>query len=156
MSCAVLGLGSPHGDDQVGWVLVDRLQSIVSAQVVCEKLSTPTHGLINLLPQYDRVIVIDACDMDKPVGESVFYEDGAGFLNIQSRQISSHTLGLPDSWQLLQKLDMPLPEISLLLIQIGQTEAMAPLSASVEARLPELVNELVNKLNQMVIGECIN
>ncbi len=147
MNCAVLGLGSPHGDDQVGWILVDKLNAVVSLEVVCEKLSTPAHGLVNILPQYDRVIVIDACEMGKPAGEYVYHEDGSGFLHISNRQISSHALGLADSWQLLKKLQLPLPEISLLLIQIGQTEAMAPLSDGVEKQLPEMLDVL----NEMVI-----
>jgi len=144
LSCAVLGLGSPHGDDQIGWILIDELQTVVSSEIVCEKLSTPAHGLVNILPQYDRVIMIDACEMGLLAGEYVYHEDGSGFLHLQNVQVSSHSLGLAESWQLLKKLDMPLPQISLLLIQIGQTEAMAPLSDGVEKQLPQLI-ELLNK-----------
>lgn len=144
MSCAVLGLGSPHGDDQVGWILIDELQTVVSSGIVCEKLSTPVHGLVNILPQYEQVVVIDACEMGKRAGEYVFYEDGSGFLHSSNNQISSHAIGLADSWQLLKKLQLPLPEISLLLIQIGQTDAMAPLSEGVKKQLPEML-ALLNK-----------
>jgi len=148
----IFGIGSPHGDDQIGWLLVDALKPLLPADVVCEKLSDPAYSLITLMPQFDQVIVIDACAMAKNPGEYQYIKDGAGFLHQQNTHLSSHTLGLSESWQLLLKLEQPLPQISLFLVQLGQTAVMAPLSACVAEQIPEMVN----KLHKTVKLQCLN
>ncbi|WP_415906239.1 hydrogenase maturation protease [Neptuniibacter sp. QD72_48] len=152
MKLGVLGLGSSHGDDQIGWVLVDALQGLLPESVVCEKLTTPSHSLVTLLPQFDQVIVIDACEMEQKAGEYRYIEDGSGFLHMQNAPVSSHTLGISESWQLLLKLEQSLPQISLFLVQLGQTETMAPISDCIAEQIPNMVEQL----NKTVKLRCIN
>lgn len=148
----MFGLGSSHGDDQIGWVLVDALQGSVPESVICEKLASPAHSLVTLLPQFDQVIVIDACDMQKKAGEYRYIEDGSGYLHMQNSPVSSHSLGISESWQLLIKLEQSLPQISLFLVQLGQTETMAPISDCISEQIPNMVEQL----NKTVKLRCIN
>jgi len=152
LKLAVFGLGSSHGDDQIGWVLVDALQDRLPEGVICEKLTSPAHSLVTLLPQFDQVIVIDACEMEQKVGEYRYIEDGSRFLHMQNSLVSSHTVGISESWQLLCKLEQSLPQISLFLVQLGQTETMAPISDCLSAQIPNMVEQL----HKTVKLRCIN
>ena len=55
----VVGLGSPHGDDQLGWVAVDRLNSRLPAGISARKVRGGVE-LINALEGQDAAVIIDA------------------------------------------------------------------------------------------------
>jgi hydrogenase maturation protease len=56
---AVVGIGSPNGDDQLGWLVVDRLASLGFNSVVFEKLHNPV-DILPFLDNYDSVHLVDA------------------------------------------------------------------------------------------------
>ncbi len=62
----VVGIGSPHGDDQAGWLLIERLSSQVSSQVRLRTASVP-HNLIDWSDDCDALYIIDACDDSETV-----------------------------------------------------------------------------------------
>jgi hydrogenase maturation protease len=53
----ILGIGSPSGDDQAGWLTVDALQGY---GIDASKLDRPGAHLVSLLADADHVILIDA------------------------------------------------------------------------------------------------
>jgi hydrogenase maturation protease len=64
---AIIGIGSPFGDDQAGWLAIDNLQEEpwVKAQVAAgiltlQKRDRPGMSLLEHLHSYDHVILIDA------------------------------------------------------------------------------------------------
>lgn len=58
---AIIGIGSPHGDDQFGWAVVDDLKVILFScnGLRFEKINNPV-DLIPSLDESDRVILVDA------------------------------------------------------------------------------------------------
>ncbi|MFO0845877.1 MAG: hydrogenase maturation protease [Gemmataceae bacterium] len=64
----VAGLGSPHGDDQVGWVVAGQLGGI-HAEVQALALREPV-TLLDHLGRCERLIVVDACRGGGPPGLS--------------------------------------------------------------------------------------
>ena len=57
----VAGIGSPHGDDQAGWLVADRLtRELHRDDVAVRKATSPTE-LLNWLDGTERLIVCDAC-----------------------------------------------------------------------------------------------
>jgi len=63
-STCIVGLGSPNGDDQFGWLVVERLtleinQSRLPA-VITRRATTPAQ-LLDWLDGIDRMLLIDAC-----------------------------------------------------------------------------------------------
>ena len=56
----IFALGSPHGDDQVAWVVADRLSEDPLIRSITYQLATPW-DLVELLVPDCSVIVIDAC-----------------------------------------------------------------------------------------------
>lgn len=151
MKVAVLGIGSPHGDDRIGWVLVDELQKLTPhSDIYWEKVSAPVTSLVNQLSAYDYILALDAAELARTPGESVFIQNAAGALEQQESLVSSHSMGLLESWQLARALDMKLPAISLFLVQMEQTEPMQPISVSLEKKIPDMLEELANVLAEQL------
>lgn len=143
MKSAVLGIGSPHGDDQIAWLLVDKLQQqFQSPEIYWEKVSAPVTSLVNQISTYDYVLVIDAAEMGMAPGDSVFMQDAASALEQNQTTVSSHAMGLQDSWQMAKALGMTLPAINLFLIQLDQCEPMAPISKELSSRIPDMLETL--------------
>lgn len=71
-SCAaavvVAGCGSPHGDDQLGWQVVQLLHQRPQLPAVAIILRDCT-DLIGRLNGCKRLIVVDACQSHSPIGE---------------------------------------------------------------------------------------
>ena len=64
MRKAVLGVGSAHGDDQIGWHLVDCLSQLGHVNdIEFEKISAPGGSLIDCFRRYDQILLIDAGDL---------------------------------------------------------------------------------------------
>ncbi|MDX1965703.1 MAG: hydrogenase maturation protease [Planctomycetaceae bacterium] len=63
----VLGLGSPHGDDQAGWLVVDALHRLQAPPDVARKLADPTEVWVWASPGVD-LIVCDASQGTGPAG----------------------------------------------------------------------------------------
>jgi hydrogenase maturation protease len=55
----VVGLGSPHGDDQAGWTAIDRLETLSLLGVKLIRLAVP-HDLLDWLDEVQELHVIDA------------------------------------------------------------------------------------------------
>ncbi|SEA20972.1 hydrogenase maturation protease [Thiothrix caldifontis] len=67
MKTAIIGIGSPFGDDQAGWLALDALQqeTWVKAQeaagiLTLQKLDRPGMSLLEHWHGYDHVMLIDA------------------------------------------------------------------------------------------------
>ncbi len=63
----ILGLGSPHGDDQAGWLTIDALHRRGVSLSMARRVSDPT-DLWNWVVQETNLLLIDACIGTGPVG----------------------------------------------------------------------------------------
>lgn len=100
----VLGVGSPAGDDQAGWLVVDALQG--SGLDAC-KLDRPGATVVSLLEGVDHVILVDAMQGGGAPGRIQRFErhDWRSY----GHGLSSHGFGVLDSLGLAQALGC-LPE----------------------------------------------
>ena len=69
----MIGIGSPHGDDQLGWRLAEELARSGRSGVLARAVSTPI-DLLDHLDGCDALIVIDACDAGLAPGAVVVHE----------------------------------------------------------------------------------
>ena len=146
MNKAVLGVGSAHGDDQIGWHLVDCLSQLDHVNdIEFEKISAPGASLIDCFRRYDQILLIDAGELGLKAGEFSLIKKADDYLLVNDSQpthFSSHSLGVVDAYRLAQQLQIPLPQISLFLVQIEHTDTMAPISNTLQMRIADYIQRV--------------
>jgi hydrogenase maturation protease len=98
----VLGIGSPSGDDQAGWIFVEALGSRLPAVTRVAGLDRPGSTLISILQEADRVVLVDAMQGGGRPGaiRHLINDEWASHRG----GLSSHGLGLLDSLRLAREL----------------------------------------------------
>jgi hydrogenase maturation protease len=116
----VLGIGSPSGDDQAGWLVVDALlaagvQGIDGVAVA--KLDRPGANLIPLLQEAPWVILIDAMQSGEAAGTVRRFDqqDWPAYCG----GLSSHGLGVPAALALARELGSLPARLDLYGIEMG-------------------------------------
>jgi hydrogenase maturation protease len=143
----VLGIGSPSGDDQAGWLTVDALlASGVSAdeKIGIEKLDRPGANLIPLLDKAPWVILIDAMQSDAQVGRIRRFDrkDWPEY----SQGLSSHGFGVLDALSLAQALGSLPARLDLYGIEIGSANPDEVPGDSIQAASRQLAQRIAAEL----------
>lgn len=147
----IIGLGSPHGDDQAGWHVIQQLQPHwPDSAPALLMLDRPGPALLNTLSDCDTAIIIDACDAGWP-GGTIKQLTLAQLLDCAELQTeSSHQLGVAATLQLAITVGYPLPAIECYLIQ---TETVTPLAAMTPAVM-DAASQLAARFS--ATAECSN
>lgn len=147
----IIGLGSPFGDDRVGWRVAEALAALLSpAQARLLSLDRPGPALLEELAGRARVILIDAAATDAPAGTLYRLDDPATVSAAET--VSSHGLGLAQTLELGRALDMLPPQLELYLIGIDPActrDPNADLSAPVAAAVEPLADAICRRCNRI-------
>lgn len=100
-STLYVGIGSPHGDDQVGWLVMEELKKHV-AKEQCRQARTPAQ-LLDWLEDLDELVVCDGLQSTGPAAEVRFWEWPAPDLAGVQFQ-GSHDLSLCAALELAEQL----------------------------------------------------
>jgi hydrogenase maturation protease len=144
----VLGIGSPFGDDQAGWLTVDALlaRGVCNAEngVQVHKLDRPGSSLVSLLGETDWVILIDAMQGNGSIGRIHRFDRGewTGY----SRGLSSHGFGVLEALSLASELGGLPPRLALYGIEIGSVEPGQPADARILAAAQQLAARIDDEL----------
>jgi hydrogenase maturation protease len=136
----VVGLGSPHGDDQAAWRLVDLLDGTAETIV----LGAPSR-LLDHLDGCDKLILVDACRSGHAPGtihRLSFPEDALG----PCTGPSSHGLGVTAVLDLAEALGRLPPSVVLYAVEVQSCEPNQGLSPAVSQALPELCRRVRQEL----------
>lgn len=152
----VLGLGSPFGDDRLGWVAVENLmlsdrfralpEGLASAQI-CDPVG---NHLLDAMRGANLAILIDAAQSGSAPGtvrrlDARQIEDG-------TEPCSSHGFGLSSTLALGRALnDLP-QNVILFLVEIPAAARFGPaagLSAPVATAIPGLVAAVLSEITQL-------
>ncbi len=137
----IVGLGSPFGDDRLGWVAVEMLQGSAvlneggAGVISFAVLDRPGALLMTHWHDAERVIVVDAVRSGAPPGTLHRLEPDKW---TTSESVSSHGFGLAAALELARALD-DLPPLVLHGIEIDPSNAGFSLSEPVRRSLPVLV-----------------
>jgi hydrogenase maturation protease len=107
----VIGIGSPFGQDQLGWQVVELLQNTLTEQVNHHQISfvqsdRPGLRLLELIQHIDTAILVDAIDHPENNGQ-VLQLDRAALLS-REYTLSSHALGVSEALAVGEALgDLP-------------------------------------------------
>lgn len=144
----ILGIGSPFGDDQLGWHTIDALKTLTDKiDIILEKLDRPGTQLLEYMQGAEYVYLIDAIQSAQPPGTLHRIENQ----NIEKTQtpISSHNIGLAETITLGRTLHCLPPHLVLYGIELESIQTLTSLSKPVQAAIPRLAQQLASELNTL-------
>jgi hydrogenase maturation protease len=147
MKLRILGIGSPSGDDQAGWLVVDALlaEGVQAGEgITIEKLDRPGATLITRLENASRVILIDAIQGGGPAGciRHFGQNDWPGY----GGGLSSHGFGVLDALALARELGRLPAQLDLYGIEIGSAVPGEVPDAAVAAAAWQLARRIAAEL----------
>jgi len=158
MKTLIIGLGNPKlGDDGVGWKVVKEVCKNLSddTRVDVNCLSLGGIGLMEHLIGYDRAILVDAFEMDAPVG-SISVLKLNQLPNYSAYHIAStHDTSLQKAIEMGREMGAHLPENVLVVgIAIDRIhEFSEDLSPPVAQVVPVVVNIVLDLLQEISTEE---
>lgn len=160
----ILGIGSPSGDDQAGWLVIDALSNSglrTGGDLYIEKLDRPGVSLIPLLAQADWVILIDAMVSsalsNKPGGSraqagQIRHFDNQSWPDYR-HGLSSHGLGVIESLSLARELGELPARMDVYGIEAEQVQAGCPAGETVQASAQRLAARIAGELSRNSVYE---
>ena len=101
----LVGIGSPHADDQAGWLLIQQLSECSTNGLPMRKAKVP-HELLDWIDDCEDLHIIDACERNAYKPEDDVHRldcsqaEDCSVLDSRMRSHSSHQLGLGSVIQL--------------------------------------------------------
>lgn len=142
----MVGIGSPHGDDQLGWCVIDELSRDPTLQGVCTKVASPW-DLVPYLARGGVCIVIDACRSGDAPGtiRCVAVQD---LREDSLSSTSSHGGSVADAFRLAEALGYGLSGVQVYAIELEVCGSVTPVSASVRRGIHELAARIRRQLSE--------
>jgi len=148
----VIGVGSPHGDDAVGWRVVEQLAARVSAQVQTLAVREPTH-ILSHVAAGDRVWIVDGCRGGGRPGQITRIEWRGGGLP-DALHKSTHGYGLEDVLRLLVALGCSAGGVVLYAIEVHRSDPETSLTPEIAGAVPEVAQRILAELNDAMTPNC--
>lgn len=141
MRTAVIGLGNrDRGDDAVGLLVADDLAvRLTGADVFAWE--RPELDLLEVLPRYDRVVVVDAARSGAPTG-TIHVDPVLPAADVAG----THGFGIHGVLELAAALDRLPDQVHLALVEIGPATHGEGLSDEVATAAEQLVAHLTSVL----------
>lgn len=137
----VIGLGSPFGDDRVGWRVVELLHGRLPSEIDLVALDRPGAALINWLEGVDHLILIDAVCSGAMPGSLVRINPAQ--LETSGGRLSSHDLALSETFRLASSLGCLPLRTDIYGVELGRYGDEG-LGAVAEAAAAELTTVIVD------------
>jgi hydrogenase maturation protease len=141
----ILGIGSPAGDDQAGWLVVDALSELgldAREGVVLAKLDRPGANLVAKFESAEHVVLIDAMQSGESVGSIRRFDqrDWPGYRG----GLSSHGFGVAEALALARELGSLPRRLDLYGIEIGSVNAGDAPGEAIRAAAQGLARQIVD------------
>jgi len=142
----ILGIGSPFGDDRVGWLAAEMVRvsawyRSLAAAVQVESLDRPGPGLLAAMQGASHVVLVDAMRSGEPPGTIRRVDlDRVGVSS--DKLVSVHGFDLADTLALGNALGLLPSRLTLFAVEAKHTLADEDLSVEVRAALPMLVRRV--------------
>ena len=144
----IAGLGGLLGDDRAGWHVVERIEARLAPASRrlwrLEKLASPA-DLLNLLSDWEQLILIDACQGLTTVGQVLQLRWPAREL-LRSRHAFGHNLSLAQVLDIAGQLGTLPAHCELWCIEGAQFELEHSLTLNVAAAADRLADDIVVSL----------
>jgi hydrogenase maturation protease len=141
----IVGLGSPHGDDQLGWVAIDRLRPRLPAGIIARKVHNGIE-LLECVEGQDTAIVIDAVAPAGQPGTIRSFRWPCPEL-AACVPLSTHGLGLVEAFHLAEALGRLPRRLNIHTIEAKDSSPGAPLSPEIVLRLDTVVDSVLRDVD---------
>ena len=141
---AIIGVGSPHGDDQVGWMAIEMLQQEPSVNARLCAVGDPV-DILERASGVRRLWIVDACRSGSEPGQIIRMEWNSDGISEQQWQ-STHRISLMETLQLADTLGRLPDEVIVYGIEIAQCLPQSQVCTAVTAALPQLVGMIRSEL----------
>lgn len=141
----ILGVGSPSGDDQAGWLVVDALNELgldAREGVVLAKLDRPGANLVSKFEAAEHVVLVDAMQGGEAVG-SVRRFDRRDWPDYRGG-LSSHGFGVAGALALARELGSLPGRVDLYGIEIGSVNPGEAPGAAIRAAAQGVARQIAD------------
>ncbi|NIL97320.1 MAG: hydrogenase maturation protease [Planctomycetales bacterium] len=142
----IIAVGSWHGDDQVGWRLIERLRSGRGMNASLITLSDPFR-LLDHIENCHRLVVVDACAGGGQPGTVTRLEWPDERIAVRHAH-STHGLSVADALRLAEQTHGLPAEVVLFGIELAQCGPGQELSDVVAHALDQLEEQIMVELEQ--------
>jgi hydrogenase maturation protease len=154
----VIGLGSPHGDDRIGWELVRLLESEhgLDGSLRLRACATVGAELLEFWKGAELAVIVDAvrsAGLPGTVRRIVLHPQRDQSMPDALRALSSHGIDLPELIELGEALGILPRRLLLFGMEVGACAPFEPLSVPVRAALPGLA-QAVHAEIAAAVGKC--
>ncbi len=97
----LVGLGSSHGDDRIGWLVSARIAGDVQG-LRAVQLATPV-DLLNVISDVDHLVIVDACRGTGEIGTAHRWRWPTREVAVV-QAAGTHAIGLPEVLEMAERL----------------------------------------------------
>jgi hydrogenase maturation protease len=141
----IVGIGSSHGDDQLGWLVADVVSELVEQDEVSIRFAKSPVDLLDWLDDARKLIICDSCHGLAAIGDNCRWTWPSP--EITSVALSgTHDLSLPVILQLAERLGILPNDVAIWAIEGAKNRAGDPVSARALKAVHEVANQIVKEL----------
>lgn len=140
----VVGIGSPYGDDRVGWKIAEQIAQLAGDRLVARCARTPAE----MLDWLDEVVELHVCDafvQEAAIGEVRHWQWPSPQI-AQTRFRGSHDFSLPAALALAEQLGRLPARVCMWGVAIDANQHAETISPAVEAAVPVAVERILGAL----------
>ena len=160
----VVGVGSPFGDDSLGWEVVRQLrlnpkiQSLSTLDVVIHCADRPGIDLLNIINQTNTALIIDAALSEFPPGTITRLENEDIDSILKLNNYSTHDFGVLQTIALGKALDQLPKRIIIMGITVGNENIVQDDFGNKKIALSQVhmnyfINIIIEELDRLVHKE---
>ena len=150
----ILGIGSPFGDDKLGWDAITALRRSLQESGLIQRLpislttcDRPGSSLLGLMQGAELAVLIDAVSSNLPVGTLVRLQGEQ--IGAAEGLLSSHDFGVASALALAKALNALPARVVLWGVEVGPiTAADAPMRPEIEQAVPRLVAAVTGEVEE--------
>lgn len=150
----VIGVGNrDRGDDGIGPVIATSVGEVLGGRVVTFAAEGDLSDLsMRWTPDHD-VIVVDAMVSGREPGSAVEIDALASRLPVEAGLLSSHGVGLGEAVELARLLGRLPHSLTVVAVETVTFEQFDPVSDEVSARIPALVELVIDRIDALPARE---
>jgi hydrogenase maturation protease len=150
----IVGIGSPHGDDALGWEAVRLLREQIGNRPEIETyLAHGGQRLLELLDGQGTLVLIDGVQSGEPPGTIHHIEWPDPRLK-SMRSHSTHGMGLGEALRLAQALGIAPNRVVILAVDVASTGYEQRLGRAVKVELQKLIDLIAEVLKKPDNPNC--